>query len=175
MLTLREAAHDHTSVRSESRVVFYRVPRRAIPNRAPKFLQIILPEELGLDARCIVCGWNGWFVGILIREGNSNRIGRLHLTPFGENVLQVGLRLGIPLAISCIFILVRGCLCILGFFCLIAFSTPTFFALVPVLPTVLIMIFAPILMPMPLMPMAVPIPMVVRPLRSLVLVLPMGS
>lgn len=166
MLIPGEAAHHHTRVMFESRVVLERGPRRLVPDGARKLFLVVLLEVFRLDARGVV-GWrDGRLIGIFRGQRDANRVRQLGFD-VRKHTFQVLFRCGIPLAVP-IILLLR---CRRSAFLVLCLLTVT--GGPALLPLVARPAFA-----MPLMPGTVPVPVVVRTLRSMMvlLVLPaMGS
>lgn len=98
MTVARELSVDHARIYFEYRIVF-EVPFRALPDRSGEFLLIVLPEETRFDARGIIRGWNGWSVGIFVRQGNADRIPRLRAV-FRKDQVELILQIFISVVVS---------------------------------------------------------------------------
>jgi hypothetical protein len=79
VLAAGKAANDHARIKPKHRVIFESVPTGMVSDGPAKLLLIALVEELGFDARCIVCWRNGGVVGIFSGERDADGVSRLCL------------------------------------------------------------------------------------------------
>jgi len=64
VLMLPNTLPDHARVELEDRVLLESRPSRYLPDREGKLLFILIVEIKGLDALCVVCGWNRGIIRI---------------------------------------------------------------------------------------------------------------